>query len=270
MAFKASDRRRHAVEFIRNPVSSYFHSQVFVFMRLSSLALPWIAIFARKCDSHTMVNSLAIARIAISTRCNPVIVKFATLTAGVVRKKYYLLLSSLRLYGIFFTYLNTPPPTPRKSLRPGGCTGVPLLRQPHLPPSASLSLLDICWGFFSFLRMLAPHCWQDNLRNYKSCGNFFRASTSFPLDKDSGNSPQEIGGSYENRKIACMQHCHQAGNHVLLPRMSTLPIYPLVDEFVKKRFGAIPVGAAAAQLHELPGHGRQPRWRRHNHKSENW
>ena len=31
MAFKASDRRHHAVEFIRNPVSSYFHSQVFYF-----------------------------------------------------------------------------------------------------------------------------------------------------------------------------------------------------------------------------------------------
>ena len=30
-AFKASDRRHHAVEFIRNPVSSYFHSQVFYF-----------------------------------------------------------------------------------------------------------------------------------------------------------------------------------------------------------------------------------------------
>ena len=28
MAFKASDLRHHAVEFIRNPVSSYFHSQV--------------------------------------------------------------------------------------------------------------------------------------------------------------------------------------------------------------------------------------------------
>ena len=56
------------VEFIRNPVSSYFHSQVFIFMRLSSLALPWIAIFARKCDCHAMVSSLAIARIAISTR----------------------------------------------------------------------------------------------------------------------------------------------------------------------------------------------------------
>ena len=68
MAFKACDRRHHAVEFIRNPVSSYFHSQVFIFMRLSSLALPWIAIFARKCDCHAMVNSLAIARIAISTR----------------------------------------------------------------------------------------------------------------------------------------------------------------------------------------------------------
>ena len=81
MAFKASDRRHHAVEFIRNPVSSYFHSQVFIFMRLSSnsLALPWIAIFARKCDCHAMVNSLAIARIAISTR--------------------NLRLSSLRLYG---------------------------------------------------------------------------------------------------------------------------------------------------------------------------
>ena len=68
MAFKASDRRHHAVEFIRNPVSSHFHSQVFIFMRLSSLALPWIAIFARKCDCHAMVNSFAIARIAISTR----------------------------------------------------------------------------------------------------------------------------------------------------------------------------------------------------------
>ena len=68
MALKASDRRHHAIEFIRNPVSSYFHSQVFSFMRLSSLALPWIAIFARKCDCHAMVNSLAIARIAISTR----------------------------------------------------------------------------------------------------------------------------------------------------------------------------------------------------------
>ena len=79
MAFKASDRRHHAVEFIRNPVSSYFHSQVFIVMRLSSLALPWIAIFARKCDCHAMVNSLAIARIAISTR--------------------NLRLSSLRLYG---------------------------------------------------------------------------------------------------------------------------------------------------------------------------
>ena len=67
MAFKASDRRHHAVELIRNPVSSYFHSQVF-FMRLSSLALLWIAIFARKCDCHAMVNSLAIARIAIYTR----------------------------------------------------------------------------------------------------------------------------------------------------------------------------------------------------------
>ena len=80
MAFKASDRRHHAVEIIRNPVSSYFHSQVFIFMRLSSLALPWIAIFARKCDCHAMVNSLAIARIAISTR--------------------NLRLSSLRLYGL--------------------------------------------------------------------------------------------------------------------------------------------------------------------------
>ena len=46
MAFKASDRRHHAAEFIRNPVGSYFHSQVFVFMRLSSLALPWIAILS--------------------------------------------------------------------------------------------------------------------------------------------------------------------------------------------------------------------------------
>ena len=55
MAFKASDRR-HQVEFTRNPVSSYFHSQVFIFMRLSSLALPWIAIFARKCDCHAMVK----------------------------------------------------------------------------------------------------------------------------------------------------------------------------------------------------------------------
>ena len=36
-------------------------------MRLSLLTLPWIAIFARKCDCHAMVNSLAIARIAIST-----------------------------------------------------------------------------------------------------------------------------------------------------------------------------------------------------------
>ena len=80
MAFKASDRRHHAVEIIRNPVSSYFHSQVSIFMRLSSLALPWIAIFARKCDCHAMVNSLAIARIAISTR--------------------NLQLSSLRLYGV--------------------------------------------------------------------------------------------------------------------------------------------------------------------------
>ena len=60
-------------------VSSYFHSQVFIFMRLSSLALPWIVIFARKCDCHAMVNSLAIARIAISTS--------------------NLRLSSLRLYG---------------------------------------------------------------------------------------------------------------------------------------------------------------------------
>ena len=68
MAFKASDRQHHAVEFIRNPMSSYFHSQVFIFMRLSSLALPWIAIFTRKCDCHAMVNSLAIARIAISIR----------------------------------------------------------------------------------------------------------------------------------------------------------------------------------------------------------
>ena len=32
MAFKASDGRHHAVEFIRNPVSSYFHSQVFLFL----------------------------------------------------------------------------------------------------------------------------------------------------------------------------------------------------------------------------------------------
>ena len=90
MAFKASDRRHHAVEFIRNPVSSYFHSQVFIFMRLSSLALPWIAIFARKCDCHAMVNSLAIARIAISTR--------------------NLRLSSLRLYGCLASFqqeLNT-------------------------------------------------------------------------------------------------------------------------------------------------------------------
>ena len=31
MAFKASDRRHPAVEFIRNPVSSYFHLQVFYF-----------------------------------------------------------------------------------------------------------------------------------------------------------------------------------------------------------------------------------------------
>ena len=85
MAFKASDRRHHAVEFIRNPVSSYFHSQVFIFMRLSSLALPWIAIFARKWDCHAMVNSLAIARIAISTR--------------------NLRLSSLRLYVHFLKYL---------------------------------------------------------------------------------------------------------------------------------------------------------------------
>ena len=81
MALKASDRRHHAVEFIRNPASSYFHSQVFIFMRLSSLALPWIALLARKCDCHAMVNSLAIARIAISTR--------------------NLQLSSLRLYGHF-------------------------------------------------------------------------------------------------------------------------------------------------------------------------
>ena len=84
IALKASIRRHHAVEFIRNPVSSYFHSQVFIFMRLSSLALPWIAIFARKCDCHAMVNLLAIARIAISTRS--------------------LRLSSLRLYGPFYYY----------------------------------------------------------------------------------------------------------------------------------------------------------------------
>ena len=31
MALKASDRRHHAIEFIRNPVSSYFRSQVFIF-----------------------------------------------------------------------------------------------------------------------------------------------------------------------------------------------------------------------------------------------
>ena len=68
IAFKVSDRRHHAVEFIRNPVSSLFHFQVFIFTRLSSLAPPWIAIFARKCDCHAMVNSLAIARITISTR----------------------------------------------------------------------------------------------------------------------------------------------------------------------------------------------------------
>ena len=68
MAFKASDRRHHAVEFIRNPVSSFFTRRFFIFMRLSSLAPPWIAIFARKCDCRAMVNSLAIARIAISTR----------------------------------------------------------------------------------------------------------------------------------------------------------------------------------------------------------
>ena len=37
MAFKASDRRHHAVEFIRNPVGSYFHSQVYIFMRLKDL-----------------------------------------------------------------------------------------------------------------------------------------------------------------------------------------------------------------------------------------
>ena len=78
-----------------NPVSSYFHSQVFIFMRLSSLALPWIAICARKCDCHAMVNSLAIARIAISTR--------------------NLRLSSLRLYEIlcitlFHLILHTRPP----------------------------------------------------------------------------------------------------------------------------------------------------------------
>ena len=88
MAFKASDRRHHAVEFIRNPVSSYFHSQVFIFMRLSSLAPPRIAIFARKCDCHAMVNSLAIARIAISTR--------------------NLRLSSLRLYDFMVNHHPTP------------------------------------------------------------------------------------------------------------------------------------------------------------------
>ena len=52
----------------RNHESSYFHSQAFIFMRFSSLAMPWIAIFARKCDCHAMVNSLAIERIAISIR----------------------------------------------------------------------------------------------------------------------------------------------------------------------------------------------------------
>ena len=52
-------------------------------MRLSSLALPWIAIFTRKCDCHAMVNSLAIARIAISIR--------------------NLRLSSLRLYDVTFS-----------------------------------------------------------------------------------------------------------------------------------------------------------------------
>ena len=35
-----SDRQHRAVEFICNPVSSYFHSQHFIFMRLSSLTLP--------------------------------------------------------------------------------------------------------------------------------------------------------------------------------------------------------------------------------------
>ena len=80
VAFKASDRRHHADEFIGNPWVAIFTRRFFIFMRLGSLALPWIAIFARKCDCHAMVNSLAIARIAISTR--------------------NLRLSCLRLYGI--------------------------------------------------------------------------------------------------------------------------------------------------------------------------
>ena len=83
MSLKANNRRHQAAEFICNPLSSYFHSQVFIFMRLSSLALPWIAIFAPKCDWHAMVNSLAIAWIAISTR--------------------NLQFSSLRLYGTKLT-----------------------------------------------------------------------------------------------------------------------------------------------------------------------
>ena len=52
----SSDCRHHAIEFIRNPTSSYFHSQAFIFMRLSSLAMPQIANFTRNCNCHSMVN----------------------------------------------------------------------------------------------------------------------------------------------------------------------------------------------------------------------
>ena len=53
---------------IWNSLPNELQAAGFIFMRLSSLAMPWIAIFARKCDCYAMVNSLAIAPIAISTR----------------------------------------------------------------------------------------------------------------------------------------------------------------------------------------------------------
>ena len=68
LRWHSSDHRHHAVdhEFIRNPVSSYFHSQFFYAFEFTRTAMN--SHFRSQVRLSCDVNSLAIARIAISTR----------------------------------------------------------------------------------------------------------------------------------------------------------------------------------------------------------
>ena len=139
-------------------VSSYFHSQVFIFMRLSSLALPWIAIFARKCDCHAMVNSLAIARIAISTR--------------------NLRLSSLRLYDQMTGLGAWQKWCEQWLMGPG-----PIIDAPRL--SDALPTVRELWTYnrsFSFVLLLMVQVLVSCQNSYLHCDSLFTKSFTWSID----------------------------------------------------------------------------------------